>query len=63
MAENNVSAPQSSRDISASRLINRQAEEQVDREARVISRQQNSQEARKQAIVETQTGGNVNIRV
>lgn len=63
MAENNVSAVQSSRDISASRLINRQSEKQVEREARVLARQQNSQEAREQAIVETQTGGKVNIRV
>lgn len=63
MAENNVSPAQSSRDLSASRLIARQTEKQDERQSHVIARQQNSQKVRAKSIVETQTGRKVNIRV
>lgn len=63
MAENTVSATETNRNLSASRLISRQAEESAQRQAQVIARQEASLEARDQAIAETQTGGNVNIRV
>ena len=62
MADNSVNATPSNRDLSASRLTNRQAIEQAERQARVIARQENSQEVRDQAVVETQTGSKINIR-
>tara|TARA_B100000315_G_C14357130_1_gene486724 strand:- start:423 stop:614 length:192 start_codon:yes stop_codon:yes gene_type:complete len=62
MAENSVNATPSSRDLSSSRLTNRQAIEQAERQARVIARQENNQKVRDQAIVETQTGRRINIR-
>ena len=62
MADNSVNVTPSNRDLSASRLTNRQAIEQAERQARVIARQENSQEVRDQAVVETQTGRRINIR-
>ena len=62
MADNSVNATPSNRDLSESRLTNRQAIEQAERQARVIARQENSQEVRDQAVVETQTGRKINIR-
>lgn len=60
MAESTVTAVESGRNISVSRLVSRQGEEKVEREANVISRQKASQEIRTEVAVETQTGRNVN---
>ena len=63
MAGNNVSATESNRSISLSRLDARQAEEGNQRQAEVIARQQSSQELRGKASAETQTGRNVDVHV
>ena len=62
MAENNISATELNRNLSVSRVNSRVAEEQAERQARVVNRQENSQEIRNQNAVETQTGRTVNIR-
>jgi hypothetical protein len=62
MAENNISATELNRNLSVSRVNSRVAEEQAERQARVVNRQENSQAIRDQNAVETQTGRTVNIR-
>jgi len=63
MAENGISATEANRNLSISRVNSRQAEDQVERQARVVARQEASQETRNRVSVETQTGNKVNIRV